>query len=197
MKRTLWLKCALLLVVPGLLFTASCAKKTVKSDTSVTKLSQQEMAKQAAEKAKQEAQEKEMARQKALEEQRLKDEAAKRAVEEKAARYQFENKNIYFEFDKSSLLPEAQEILREKAAWLEKNPAVDVIIEGHCDERGTNEYNIALGDRRSKSAKNFLINLGIAGSRMETISYGEEQPVDKAHNEAAWAKNRRAHFVIK
>ena len=196
MKKSLWLRFALLLVIPGLLFTASCAKKTVKTEP-VTKMSEEEAAKMAAEKAKALEREKEMARKRALEEQRLKDEAAKREIEKKAARYQFENADIHFEFDKSSLLPEAQEILKEKAEWLRRNPGVSAIIEGHCDERGTNEYNIALGDRRAKSAKSFLVNLGIAGSRLETISYGEERPVDPGHNENAWAKNRRAHFVIK
>jgi len=196
MKKTLWLKLALLLVIPGLLFTASCAKKTIKSEASLTKISEEEAAKQAAERAKQEGleKEKELAK-RALEEERLKEEAKRGA--EKAARDRFVNEDIHFEFDKSALLPEAQEILKIKAQWLRKNPGVSVIIEGHCDERGTNEYNIALGDRRAKSSKSFLINLGIAGSRFETISYGEEQPVDPGNNEQAWAKNRRAHFVIK
>ena len=76
------------------------------------------------------------------------------------------------------------------------NTNVSVIIEGHCDERGTNEYNMALGDRRASSAKSFLVDLGVESRRLTTISYGEEKPIDPAHNEAAWAKNRRAHFVI-
>ena len=189
---------ALLLVIPGLLFTVSCAKKAVKSDASMTQMSEAEAAKMAAEKATKEAEAKGMERKRTMEEERLKDEAAKREIEDKAAaRHRFENKDIHFEFDKASLLPEAQEILKEKAQWLQKNAGVSAIIEGHCDERGTNEYNIALGDRRAESAKKFLINLGIAGSRLEAISYGEEKPVDPGHNENAWAKNRRAHFVIK
>jgi peptidoglycan-associated lipoprotein len=109
----------------------------------------------------------------------------------------FENEDILFEFDSASLSVEAQEILRAKAEWLRENPRAQVVIEGHCDERGTNEYNLALGDRRAFSCKSFLVDLGIADTRLTTISYGEEQPVDSRAAEDAWAKNRRAHFVIK
>jgi len=86
--------------------------------------------------------------------------------------------------------------LKKKAQGLKDNPAARVTIEGHCDNRGTNEYNLALGDRRAHSAQVFLIDLGIAESRVQTISFGEERPIDTADNEAAWAQNRRAHFVI-
>jgi peptidoglycan-associated lipoprotein len=127
----------------------------------------------------------------ALEEQRLREQRAAAA-----ARERFENQDIHFDFDKSSLKPAAQAILRDKAAYLMANPNLSVIIEGHCDERGTNEYNMALGDRRASSAKNFLVDLGVESRRLTTISYGEEKPIDPAHNEAAWTKNRRAHFVI-
>ena len=104
--------------------------------------------------------------------------------------------DIYFEFDRSTLTSESQEILRKKAKWLEANRDVKVVIEGHCDNRGTNEYNLALGDRRAASTKEFLINLGISPSRMVTISYGEERPLMQGQNEEAWAKNRRAHFEV-
>ena len=103
--------------------------------------------------------------------------------------------DIYYEFDKSTLTPTAQENLLRKAEWLRENPNATVTIEGHCDERGTNEYNLALGDRRAESAKAFLTDLGIDPSRLTTISYGEERPVDPRSNEEAWAKNRRAHFA--
>jgi peptidoglycan-associated lipoprotein len=86
--------------------------------------------------------------------------------------------------------------LRKKAEWLINNPEATATIEGHCDERGTNEYNLALGDRRAESAKTFLMDLGVKGSKLSSISYGEERPVDPAHNEEAWAKNRRGHFTI-
>ena len=108
----------------------------------------------------------------------------------------FENEDIKFEFDSIRLSSEAQEILRKKAQWLKANPNATVTIEGHCDNRGTNEYNLALGDRRAYSAKVFLIDLGIAEKRLQTISFGEERPIDSAETEEAWAKNRRAHFVI-
>ena len=109
----------------------------------------------------------------------------------------FENEDVFFEFDSASLSVEAQEILRAKAEWLKDNPSARVLIEGHCDERGTNEYNLALGDRRAYSAKAFLTDLGINDARLSIISYGEEQPIDSQSTEEAWAKNRRAHFVIK
>ncbi|MBW2567829.1 MAG: peptidoglycan-associated lipoprotein Pal [Deltaproteobacteria bacterium] len=190
MRKKLWISLALLLVIPGLLFTASCAKKVVKSEPAVTQAPEDEAVRKAAEKAKQE----ELFRQRALEEKRLKAEAAKR--EKMAARNMFINEDICFDFDKSNLLPLAQDVLRRKAEWLWNNPEVSVIIEGHCDERGTNDYNLALGDRRAESARSFLVDLGIEGSRLTTISYGEERPVDPGHNEEAWAKNRRAHFTI-
>ena len=80
---------------------------------------------------------------------------------------------------------------------MKENPRAKIIIEGHCDERGTNEYNLALGDRRAFSSKSFLVDLGISDSRLRTVSYGEERPLDPGSDEGAWAKNRRAHFVIK
>lgn len=188
MRKKLWINLALVLVIPGLLFTVSCAKKTVKADTALTQQAEDDAAAAAAEKAKQE----ELARQRALEEQRLKEEAARKL----AARDMFLNEDIYFEFDSAALLAEAQAILKEKAEWLRNNSDVTATIEGHCDERGTNEYNLALGDRRAASAKTFLMDLGIAGARLNSISYGEERPLDPGHNEEAWAKNRRDHFII-
>jgi peptidoglycan-associated lipoprotein len=104
--------------------------------------------------------------------------------------------DIHFEFDQSSLTSEAQEVLKRDADWLRSNSSVAVEIEGHCDERGTIEYNLALGDRRARSAKDFLVNLGVSSTRMRTISYGKEMPLDPGHNEGAWAKNRRDHFTI-
>ncbi len=104
--------------------------------------------------------------------------------------------DIYFDFDQSTLTPQAQEVLKRNADWLRKNSSAMVEVEGHCDERGTIEYNLALGDRRARSAKDFLVNLGISTSRLRTISYGKEMPLDPGHNEAAWARNRRGHFTI-
>lgn len=135
-----------------------------------------------------------MERQRKLEEQRLADEAKQKIM---AAKNKFLNEDIRFDYDKSNLRPEAQEVLKSKAGWLRDNPDVNATIEGHCDERGTNAYNLALGDRRANSAKSYLVDLGIAGSRLTAISYGEERPLDPGHNEEVWAKNRRAHFAIK
>ncbi len=103
---------------------------------------------------------------------------------------------IYFEFDRARLLPEAKEKLEKLAEWMRKNRNVVVRIEGNCDERGTEEYNLALGQRRADSAKNYLISLGISPSRIITISYGEEKPVCYEHNESCWWRNRRCDFKI-
>jgi len=105
-------------------------------------------------------------------------------------------KDIFFDYDQSDLKPEARRALEENAAWLKKNPEVQILIEGHCDERGTIEYNEALGERRAMSAKRYLVSLGIDPGRIFTISYGELKPFDPGHTEEAWAKNRRAHFKI-
>jgi len=185
MTNRFWRGLAILFVITGLVFTTSCAKRPVKSEPGVT------TAEQEAEEAR--------AAQKALEEQRLREERLRQGArerEEMAAKKRFLNQDIHFEFDKSRLLPNAKEILRHKAKWLKAHPDVSVIIEGHCDERGTNEYNMGLGDRRARSAQSFLVDLGIGRARLTTISYGEEKPADPRHNEEAWAKNRRAHFVI-
>lgn len=113
-----------------------------------------------------------------------------------AAKMAVELRDINFDFDKSILRPDARAILKEHADWLLKNPEFHVLIEGHCDERGTEEYNLALGERRANETLKYLIELGVAKERLKTISYGEERPLDPGHNEEAWAKNRRAHFVI-
>jgi peptidoglycan-associated lipoprotein len=148
--------------------------------------------------AEEEARRRELERQAAIREEALKEDALRAGSERmQSAREIFENEDVLFEFDSASLSVEAQEILRAKAEWLKDNPSARVLIEGHCDERGTNEYNLALGDRRAYSAKAFLTDLGINDARLSIISYGEEQPIDSQSTEEAWAKNRRAHFVIK
>lgn len=108
----------------------------------------------------------------------------------------FEASNIYFDFDKSNLKPEAQETLKKKAEFLRNNPSFALLIAGNCDNRGTEEYNLALGERRADSAKQYLIALGISGDRIKTISYGELRPADSANNEVAWALNRRDTFKL-
>ena len=105
-------------------------------------------------------------------------------------------KDIHFDFDKYDIHPGDAEILKGNGALLMKHPKVKIQIEGHCDERGTIEYNLALGERRANSAKKYLISLGLSADRISTISYGKEKPLDPGHNEDAWAKNRRDHFII-
>ena len=191
-----WIILAMVLIVPAMLFTVSCAKKTVSTEPTTTEpattdTTQADMDRQA-----------ELDRQKQLEEERLAAERAEQLKKEAMerdlmmAKNRFLNENVYFDFDDSTLDYQAQELLKQKAMWMRDNPNANVVIEGHCDERGTNAYNLALGDRRANSVKTFLVNLGISGTRMTTISYGEEKPVDMGQNEEAWAKNRRATFVL-
>lgn len=117
-------------------------------------------------------------------------------VEEKQVAEEIVLERIHFDFDKSEIRPDAAEILKRNAKILLAHPEIRIRIEGHCDERGSNEYNLALGQRRAESAKKFLVKLGVSPDRIETVSYGEERPLDPRHNEEAWAKNRRAEFVI-
>ena len=105
-------------------------------------------------------------------------------------------KDIRFDYDKYDIRRVDEGILRENAAFLKKNPKMKIQIEGHCDERGTVEYNLALGERRANSTKRYLVSLGITSDRISTISFGKERPLDPGQNEEAWAKNRRAHIVV-
>ena len=102
---------------------------------------------------------------------------------------------INFDFDKYNVRPGDAEILKKNLDWFKANPGTKVRVEGNCDERGTVEYNLALGQKRADSAKNYLAGLGVDAKSLETISYGKERPLDPGHNEAAWAKNRNAQFV--
>jgi len=172
----------------------SCAKKRISSEPA-TPTAEESAQKRAAEEARQ----RELERQKTLKEEDLSDEGLSEEMAQQktaSAKSIFENEDVYFEFDSIRLAPQAQEILTKKAEWLRANPTAKITIEGHCDSRGTNEYNLALGEGRAQSAKAFLVDLGIDPSRLNTISYGEERPIDRAQTEEGWAKNRRAHFVI-
>jgi len=104
---------------------------------------------------------------------------------------------IHFDFDKSVIRPGEARILDASAGWLRENPKALVLIEGHCDERGTNEYNVALGERRAQATRAYLVSRGIAEGRVSIVSYGEERPTCAQHTEACWAANRRAHFLTK
>jgi peptidoglycan-associated lipoprotein len=106
----------------------------------------------------------------------------------------FEDEDIYFNFDEFTVSQDGKKILASKAAFLKTHPKLKVTVEGHCDERGTTEYNLALGEKRAGEVKKYLMFLGIDGNRLSVISYGKEKPAASGHNEEAWAKNRRAHF---
>jgi len=180
MRKKLWIGLVMLFLIPVFLFTVSCAQQEVK-DTEET-ATEPEKAPE------------EIPASKEVEQPTEDMSAEERAI--LAARNMFLSEDIYFEFDKSTLDSMSQDILSRKADWMRDNSAVVVSIEGHCDERGTNEYNLALGEKRAESAKSFLVDLGIEAYRISTVSYGEERPVDTAQNEEAWAKNRRAHCLI-
>lgn len=104
--------------------------------------------------------------------------------------------NIHFDFDKYEIRPDARPILNAIGKYLLAHPEIDVLIEGHCDERGTREYNLVLGEQRALSTRRFLVSLGVSPKRLHTVSYGEDKPLDSGSNEEAWAKNRRAEFKI-
>ncbi len=112
------------------------------------------------------------------------------------ARQERSLQSIHFDLDRYDIKPEDARILENGAGWIKSNKPGLVIIEGNCDERGTVEYNLALGERRSEAAKLFLVSLGVDGGRLKTISYGKSKPVDAGHNEEAWSKNRRDDFVV-
>jgi peptidoglycan-associated lipoprotein len=202
----------LVLVLCFGLILSGCPKKTVMKDEPTVKKSEDaarlEAERAAREKAEREEREREAAR--------IKEEEVRKAKEKEFERKEFERslvakkqpgiegevlesrllRDVHFDFDKYDIRPEDGPVLKENAALLMKSPAVKVQIEGHCDERGTAEYNLALGERRANSTKKYLVSLGVPPDRLSTISYGKEVPLDPGHHEEAWAKNRRAHFVI-
>lgn len=188
-KSRAWIFGAIMLAML-LALGVSCAKKQVTMET-------QEMA---ADESQQSAED-EAARREA-EEARLQEQRAREArqrqeassMSEAAKKAAFEDEEIHFDFDKYVLTPQAMMVLDDKAAYLREHPEVRVLVEGHCDDRGSNEYNLALGDRRANSAKNYLVKSGVAESRITTISYGEEQPLCMQQNESCWYRNRRGHF---
>ena len=108
----------------------------------------------------------------------------------------FESEDVFFEYDQATLTGESRNLLQKKAGFLKKHPEVQITIEGHCDQRGSSDYNLGLGQKRADSVKNYLLDLGIAGNRLATVSYGKEQPLEPDMNESAFAKNRRGHLVI-
>jgi peptidoglycan-associated lipoprotein len=209
MKRNLLTVALIVLVFCfSMTFLTGCAKKAALKEQAVVTQEQ----KPAAEAPAMAAPPKEdtAARERAMREQALRDkeaaeraakEAAERAKKEAAARAaailkELQIPDINFEFDKYNLKPLAQTTLKSGAPAYLKYTDYKLVVEGHCDERGTAEYNLALGQKRADEAAKYLADLGIAKERIKTISYGKEMPLDKGHNEDAWAKNRRDHFVI-
>jgi peptidoglycan-associated lipoprotein len=172
-----------------------CPKKTVMKDEPSVKKEESAAAKAEAERIAKEREAK-------VREETTKKELEKSLVAKKEPGIEgvvFESsllKDVYFDFDKYDIRPADAAILKENAALLKKYTNVKIQIEGHCDERGTSEYNLALGERRANSTKNYLMTLGVSPERISTISYGEEKPLDPGHSEEAWGKNRRAHTII-
>ena len=183
MQLSLRITMPLLMVIMVLVFSVSCSKKAVTKETEL--ISGPETASSENVTVYQE-------------ESTKSEEIAESASDNTSNNIMMINlEDIFFEFDKSTLTPAAQETLTQKARWLKVNTNVSVVIEGHCDERGTNEYNLALGDRRAAGTKAFLVDLGISPTRLVSISYGEERPIIRGDSEKAWAKNRRAHLAVK
>ena len=186
-------------ICSSFLLMTSCAKKQIQVSEPVQPATQEVK-----------AGEDEAAKAKAAEEAKSAEDAKAREEAERQARLRdlkmaqkladeirnFEAENIYFAFDRSDLTDESKSALREKGNWLRANGDYSVNISGNCYERGTAEYNLALGERRAHAAKKFLMGLGISENRLTTISYGEESPVDPGHNDEAWAKNRNDQFTL-
>ena len=209
MKRSLlWVGLIALVLCLSVTFLTGCAKKAALKETAVVSPERKPVAKAPAATSKDDA----AARERALREQTLREQAAREAAAKEAAEMakkaaaaaakaaailkELQIPDINFDFDKYNLKPLAQSILKAGAPAYLKYPAYKLVVEGHCDERGTVEYNLALGEKRAMEAAKYLVDLGIGKERIKTISYGKEMPLDKGKDEAAWAKNRRAHFVI-
>ena len=195
MKRNLrFIGIFVLVVSLSFIFVSGCAKKQVVKEEVLTKEEQATKSAEAVTRANEEALREKALKEEALREKALKEEALReRDILLKDA---VAFKDIYFDFDKYDLKPQMRKILEQHAGWLIQHPEFEVVVEGHCDERGTREYNLALGERRAESTRNYLVTLGVTKGKLTTISYGEELPLDPSHTEKAWTKNRRAHFVV-
>jgi peptidoglycan-associated lipoprotein len=191
MKRHLTISTLLIFAFSAMFLISCCAKKqVVKEEMQVAP--KEEVAK-VEEPAVEEEKAVEAAEETKIESLGEIDEA--KALKERSSA-KFEAESVYFDFDKSFIRPEYRPTLEAKADFLKAYQNVKIKIEGNCDERGTNEYNLALGDSRAKSAEAFLVSLGISSDRIETISYGEERPLALGHNEESWSQNRRDDFII-
>ena len=192
MKRNLVIAVLVVFAFSSFFLLSSCAKKQVMTEEKAMEAPAKVEEEKPVAAAKEEAKVERLMELEAAKKEEIDQEKA--WMERRAAK--FEAESIYFDFDKSFIKLEYRPILHEKAAFLKDYPEMRARIEGNCDERGTNEYNLALGERRANSAKNFLVSLGIAADRIEIISYGEERPRALGHNEAAWSQNRRDDFVL-
>jgi peptidoglycan-associated lipoprotein len=182
MGKKVWGAIAVVMILAAMVFMVSCTQKAVQTQSEVIADPEaQEAPDRSAEDSEQAGQ---------LEDDPLWDTARE------AARETFLNEHIHFAFDSSVLSEEARQILSSKADYLLTNPDITITVQGHCDNRGTDAYNIALGERRAESVKIFLVDRGIGTNRLNTVSYGEERPIAMGDNEASWAKNRRAQFAI-
>lgn len=177
-------KFAIFAMVAALCFSmamvAGCAKQKVAGPG---ELSAEEQARLAAE------------RERRLREARLAEEQARGG--EQTMREIFENQDVHFDYDRYDLSAEAKQILNDKAQFMSQHPEMMVIVEGHCDERGSNAYNMALGEKRAHACEQYLVAMGVGSDRIEVVSYGEEKPLVPGNTEEAYAANRRGHFVIK
>jgi peptidoglycan-associated lipoprotein len=186
-KQKIFMTLFLVAIICAFVLPAGCAKKAVMKEEAAVE-------KEAAAEKQAPAQAAQAAPAKAPEEQKLDEAAMAAAAQADKEASQFVD--IHFAFDRFDLRPDARKVLDMHAKWLKAHPEFTVRIEGNCDERGTVEYNMALGQRRATSAMKYLIDLGIAKNRLSTISYGKERPLDPGHNEEAWAKNRRDYFSV-
>ena len=196
MKRTSFILPFTVFCFLALLFVNGCAKKTVVKEAAVSSeapAAVESKPKQTPDKAV--AKDDAEAKMRAEKEAAAKAQAAKEAAAAASSKNLYEMTDIYFDFDKYNLSTAARETLKKHAEWLNKNQKVKIVIEGHCDERGTAEYNLALGERRASEAKKYMTELGVMEKRVNTVSYGKERPLDPGHNETAWTKNRRDRFV--
>jgi peptidoglycan-associated lipoprotein len=194
MKGNRSFKLCLVLIVMSLMLVVSCGKKKVETDVkpaadaAATETPKDDASANAAA---------DTATDEGTANMAGEDDGKKEAVEAVKPMRTVDVTDIYFDFDSSDILGSQTAALEAKAQSLKANPNKKITIEGHCDERGTNEYNLALGDRRAARTKSYLEKLGISASRMDTVSFGEEKPAVVGHTEEAWEKNRRAHFADK
>lgn len=179
MRRNLWLSLAPAAILSAMLFTVSCSKKVVQTQPAPTV--QQDVPKAP-----------DRSVDKVQPPRAVQAEETVRATSAAA----LDDENVHFAFDSYMLSDQARQILKKKAEFLRANQGVKVTVEGHCDDRGTVAYNLALGERRAETVKNYLVALGVSAGRLKTISYGEERPLVTGKTESAWAQNRRAQFMV-